>query len=246
MASGSIPASSEDAKGANGSTAVSAEASLQQRYIELLELRIAQLEAVVKPAASQINPQIGPALGSGLPIPESTALQGVVPAPANEDSAAAAEASAPIANAPTEGKAAQATESNTTAPTSSETVTNPSETTLTSRYRKVKREWNRNTATSIDTDWPDAENDKKKDTDAGKAGDVAFTLRRVYPEGSGGTEESRAYTEVDIEAAGLKDLLRAHIGKEYPGQTLDGDKINIVAPFRVLVSLSRLSRSMSC
>ena len=45
-----------------------------------------------------------------------------------------------------------------------------------------------------------------------------------------------AYSEVDIEATGLRDLLKEVIGDDYPGQNFDGDIVEMGAPFPALVS----------
>ena len=45
-----------------------------------------------------------------------------------------------------------------------------------------------------------------------------------------------AYSEIDIEAGGLRELLGEQIGKDYPGQNFDGDTVEIGAPFASLVS----------
>ncbi len=75
-------------------------------------------------------------------------------------------------------------------------------------------------------------------------GNLAFTFRRVLPQGAGsgdgytGTED--AYTEVDIEAEGLREMLKKEIGTDYPGQNFDGETINMTAPFAPLVSATPL------
>ena len=47
-----------------------------------------------------------------------------------------------------------------------------------------------------------------------------------------------AESEIDVEAGGLCDLLKEHIGNDYPGQNFDGDTVEMIAPFAVLVSVA--------
>lgn len=46
-------------------------------------------------------------------------------------------------------------------------------------------------------------------------------------------------SEVDIEADGLRELLKEMIGSDYPGQNFDGETVNICAPFAPLVCLTQ-------
>ena len=50
-----------------------------------------------------------------------------------------------------------------------------------------------------------------------------------------------AYSEVDIEAEGLRNLVKEVIGTDYPGQNLEGEKVNITAPYAPLVGLRSIS-----
>jgi hypothetical protein len=47
-----------------------------------------------------------------------------------------------------------------------------------------------------------------------------------------------AYSEVDLEAEGLRNLVKEVIGTEYPGQNLEGETVNIIAPYAPLVGLA--------
>ena len=48
-----------------------------------------------------------------------------------------------------------------------------------------------------------------------------------------------ADSEIDIEADGLRELLKEQIGNDYPGQNFDGDTVEMSAPFAALVSVAR-------
>ena len=65
-----------------------------------------------------------------------------------------------------------------------------------------------------------------------KEAEIAFTYRRVVP----ASGEVDGYSEVDIDAKGLREILKKVIGTEYQGVNLEGDSINIVSPFACLVS----------
>ncbi|EXJ63456.1 uncharacterized protein A1O5_11505 [Cladophialophora psammophila CBS 110553] len=71
----------------------------------------------------------------------------------------------------------------------------------------------------------------------------AFTFRRVMDL----TDEKKfKYSEVDIESRELRGLLKKVIGDSYPGQSWEGNTINLIAPFAPVVhywkELSRASR----
>jgi hypothetical protein len=72
--------------------------------------------------------------------------------------------------------------------------------------------------------------DEKKEDDA----EVAFIFRKTLPDEP--TSDSNTYSEVDVEASGLRHLLKKCIGPNYPGQNFDGDTVNIPTPFAPLVS----------
>lgn len=50
------------------------------------------------------------------------------------------------------------------------------------------------------------------------------------------TGNKDAGSEIDIEADGLRELLKEQIGNDYPGQNFDGDTVEMSAPFAPLVS----------
>ena len=95
-----------------------------------------------------------------------------------------------------------------------------------SRYRNVVRKWVKSTGAQEDTELGEI---KKKETDE----NVAFTFRRVLDPETGVKD---AYSEIEIEAQGLRELLKEHIGNDYPGQNFDGDTVEIARPFAPLVS----------
>ena len=63
-------------------------------------------------------------------------------------------------------------------------------------------------------------------------GNIAFTFRRVLNQETGSKD---GYSEIDIEAEGLRDLLKESIGSNYPGQNFDGETVNMVTPFQPVV-----------
>jgi hypothetical protein len=65
-------------------------------------------------------------------------------------------------------------------------------------------------------------------------GEVAFTFRTTLSDILGNDD---TYSEIDVEAQGLRNLLKSCIGSDYPGQNLDGDTVNLVTPFAPLVCL---------
>ncbi|KIY04112.1 uncharacterized protein Z520_00804 [Fonsecaea multimorphosa CBS 102226] len=73
----------------------------------------------------------------------------------------------------------------------------------------------------------------------------AFTFRRVMDL----TDEKKfKYSEVDVESRELRGLLRKVIGDSYPGQSWEGNTINLIAPFAPVVhywkELSEASREI--
>ena len=96
------------------------------------------------------------------------------------------------------------------------------------RYRNVVRQWDKKTGAPEDVDLGEF---KKSDN----GGDVAFTFRRVTDPDTGMKD---ADSEVDIEAEGLRELLKEQIGHDYPGQNFDGHTVEMNAPFAALVSAS--------
>ena len=54
-----------------------------------------------------------------------------------------------------------------------------------------------------------------------------------------------AESEIDIEADGLRDLLKEHIGNDYPGQNFDGDTVEMNAPFAALVGVARWAQRLA-
>ena len=94
------------------------------------------------------------------------------------------------------------------------------------RYRNVVRKWKKDTGTYEDVDLGEAGATK---ADGGK---IAFTFRRVLNQETGSKD---GYSEIDIEAEGLRDLLKESIGSDYPGQNFDGETVNMVTPFPPVV-----------
>ena len=92
--------------------------------------------------------------------------------------------------------------------------------------RSVVRSWDKKTGIQKDTELDEV---PKATYDA----EIAFTFRRVMDPDTGIKD---AYSEVDIEAKGLRDLLKEEIGDDYPGQNLDGDIVEMRSPFPALVS----------
>ncbi|KFY47983.1 hypothetical protein V495_01707 [Pseudogymnoascus sp. VKM F-4514 (FW-929)] len=73
-------------------------------------------------------------------------------------------------------------------------------------------------------------NDPKGKNDKSKK--YAFTFRKVV---ASTTEGKDSFCEVDIESNGLKTLLESVVGNDYPGQSWEGDLVNIGTPFAPLV-----------
>ncbi|KIW33385.1 uncharacterized protein PV07_00240 [Cladophialophora immunda] len=115
-------------------------------------------------------------------------------------------------------------------------VPDPSEV---SRYAYVMSRWDGRSGGRRDTEigrWNELE---------GKAPSSkrAFTFRRVMDL----TDEKKfKYSEVDVESRELRGLLRKVIGDSYPGQSWEGNTINLIAPFAPVVhywkELSETSR----
>ena len=104
------------------------------------------------------------------------------------------------------------------------------------RYRNLIQKTDPRTGVRSDYDLGDTRM-KSKETE------IAFTYRRVVPE----TGEEYAYSEVDIDARGLRDILKKEIGIEYPGVNLEGDSVNITSPFACIVSwISLVTRASDC
>lgn len=66
-------------------------------------------------------------------------------------------------------------------------------------------------------------------------GEIAFTFRKKIVSFDQGDIRD-ANSEVDLEAEGLRNLVKEIIGTDYPGQNLDGETVNIIAPYAPLVS----------
>jgi hypothetical protein len=94
----------------------------------------------------------------------------------------------------------------------------------------VVRKWNEKDGVYVDVD---VGIDGKK----AENGEIAFTFKRIrnFDQGDRGKEES----EIDLEAEGLRNLVKEIIGKDYPGQNLEGETVNIIAPYAPLVSCSK-------
>jgi hypothetical protein len=71
--------------------------------------------------------------------------------------------------------------------------------------------------------------------------EVAFIFRKTL---SNDIRKNDTYSEIDVEAPGLRALLRDCVGSDYPGQNLDGDTVNLVTPFAPLVCRHGPYRSM--
>ncbi|MCJ1417781.1 hypothetical protein MMC32_004126 [Xylographa parallela] len=94
------------------------------------------------------------------------------------------------------------------------------------RYRNVVRKWKKDTGTYEDVDLGEAGAAKVD------GGNIAFTFRRVLNQETGSKD---GYSEIDIEAEGLRDLLKESIGSNYPGQNFDGETVNMVTPFQPVI-----------
>lgn len=98
------------------------------------------------------------------------------------------------------------------------------------RYRSVVRKWNKKQESYEDVD---VDLDGKKVED----GEIAFTFRKKILSTEPGDPRDTT-SEVDIEAAGLRSLVRDIVGTDYPGQNMDGDTVNITAPYAPLVRIA--------
>ncbi|KAI1337337.1 hypothetical protein F5Y15DRAFT_418099 [Xylariaceae sp. FL0016] len=96
-----------------------------------------------------------------------------------------------------------------------------------SRYVIALREWDESSASYKDRNI--SEDALKK----AEHKDVAYVFRRVVYDTYKG--EKRAYSEVEIEDAGLVQLLKDNIDNKYPGVNLDGKKIYMQAPFPAII-----------
>jgi hypothetical protein len=96
-----------------------------------------------------------------------------------------------------------------------------------SRYRSVVRKWNKTDGAYVDVD---VSLDGKKAED----GEIAFTFRKKIVNFDQGDIRD-ANSEVDLEAEGLRNLVKEVVGTEYPGQNLEGETVNILAPYAPLV-----------
>ena len=63
-------------------------------------------------------------------------------------------------------------------------------------------------------------------------GEVSFTFRRSLLDDLASDD---VFSEVDVEALGLRVLLKDCIGPDYPGLSFGGEIVNITAPFAPLV-----------
>ena len=113
--------------------------------------------------------------------------------------------------------------------------TNPEEKKTKLRYRNIVRQYNRKTGAQEDIDLGEIK--KAEDN-----GDIAFTFRRITGADTGTKDGT---SEIDIEADGLRELLKEQIGADYPGQNFDGDTVEMSAPFTALVSAGQLSHETS-
>ncbi|PMD53937.1 P-loop containing nucleoside triphosphate hydrolase protein [Hyaloscypha bicolor E] len=166
-------------------------ADLQSRYTELLEKRIAQLEAAI--AAPVI-----------IPTPVAAAANGVEKEDDNDSC---------DDEKTKKDKADEQKKDEDKGPKS--------------RYRSVVRKWNKEDGAYVDVD---VSLDGKKAED----GEIAFTFRKKVVNFDQGDIRD-ANSEVDLEAEGLRNLVKEVIGTEYPGQNLEGETVNILAPYAPLV-----------
>jgi hypothetical protein len=91
--------------------------------------------------------------------------------------------------------------------------------------RNVISSWNEQQARNVDqdVDAPTAKSDKTQD--------IAFIFRTVMKT----YEKTKpAYSEIEVQSQGLRDLLRSVIG-DYPGQSFDGTSVYIPGPFQAVV-----------
>ena len=91
------------------------------------------------------------------------------------------------------------------------------------------RKWNKKDGAYVDID---VSLDGKKEED----GEIAFTFRKKIAN----FEQNDIHdqnSEVDLEAEGLRNLVKEVIGTDYPGQNLEGETVNIIAPYAPLVCI---------
>jgi len=91
----------------------------------------------------------------------------------------------------------------------------------------VVRKWDKTDGAYVDVD---VSLDGKKAED----GEIAFTFRKKIVNFDQGDIRD-ANSEVDLEAEGLRNLVKEVVGTEYPGQNLEGETVNILAPYAPLV-----------
>ncbi|KAL9118250.1 MAG: hypothetical protein Q9187_005206 [Circinaria calcarea] len=187
---------------------VSVDFSMQQRYAELLEKRIAQLEALLNADSKKLPDTIIDRDG------DKSGVQQTNDSKADKENGNSNESKmvSEIYKAPKDQNKAADKEK-----TEDEKAK--------SRYRNIVRQWNKTTGAQEDVDLGEF---KKRNNDGG----IAFTFRRTMDPETGIKD---AISEIDIEAEGLRDLLREQIGTDYPGQNLDGDTVEMGAPFASLV-----------
>lgn len=104
-----------------------------------------------------------------------------------------------------------------------------SEPSVKSRVRNVISAWNERSGSREDREVGSSLSDI---ADSRDASDIAFTVRRVMAIRD---ITKLAYTEVDIQAQGLRTFLKDMIGPEYPNQSWEGQTINMTAPFAPIV-----------
>jgi len=179
---------------------------LQLRYTELLEKRIAQLEALIKENAKSSD---------GKKEENKTDDSKKTDAESSKVRRTSTSLDISLIEADTVCQD-KATESGSTKEAEGKSG---------GRYRNILRKWDSSTGSHKDEIV--GETNKKPDLK-----DVAYTFRRVYdPE----TGEKGAYSELDIEDEGLIALLRSVIDNKYPGINFDGDLVNMSAPFAPIV-----------
>jgi hypothetical protein len=94
------------------------------------------------------------------------------------------------------------------------------------RYRHVVSRWNREIGKREDADIGNFIEPWRK----GNTSEVAFTFRRKMS-----LNNQFNYSEVEIEARGLRGLLKEVIGDSYPGHSSGLEKINMTCPFTPIV-----------
>ncbi|EED20799.1 26S protease regulatory subunit, putative [Talaromyces stipitatus ATCC 10500] len=182
------------------------QAVLQLRYNELLEKRVAQLESAIETSARPSS-QISEE-SNNKKVPPTTDPR--KPREVEEETSNGRLKQTDSSKIPDEAKqgdgdAAKASKS---------------------RYRNVVRQFNKDTGVHEDIDVGGL--DPKRDDD----GEVAFVFRKTLPNDF---RKNETYSEIDVEAPGLRALLRDCVGADYPGQNLDGDTVNLVTPFAPLI-----------